>query len=171
MMTTLLASLKPSMIYDKIIFPVFTIHTDDVVLSDGLLWIENKVVDDTNMKGETLGMRRLQSPMSSIYPLKYMIKDIPALLRHKGSYYIDNQGYVFTKEKTITTQLKYHKILRTDRKGIASILWVKDCPFPFTLDRPLKDTETWAGILYRQSMPWVLYSTSNKREKDSWRKI
>ena len=54
------------MIYDTITFPVFTIHTDDVVLSDGLLWIENKVLDDTNMKGETLGMRRLQSPMNSI---------------------------------------------------------------------------------------------------------
>lgn len=68
-------------------------------------------------------------------------------------------------------KLKYHKILKTDKKGVASILWIKDCPFPFTLDRPLKDTETWAGILYRQGMPWVLYSTSNKREKDSWRKI
>ena len=100
MMITLLASLKPSMIYDRLTFPVFTIHTDDVVLSDGLLWIENKVLDDTNMKGETLGMRRLQSPMNSIYPLKYMIKDIPALLRHKGSHYIDNVGYVFSKEKS-----------------------------------------------------------------------
>ena len=159
------------MIYDRLKFPIFTIHTDDVVSADGLLWIENKVLDDTNMKGETLGIRRLQSPMKSIYPLKYMIKDIPSLLRHKGSHYIDSVGYVFTKEKTVVVKLKYHKILRIDKKGVASILWIKDCPFPFTLERPLKDTETWAGILYRQDMPWILYSTSNKKEKDSWRKI
>ena len=123
------------------------------------------------MKGKTLGIRRLQSPMKSIYPLKYMVKDIPSLLRHKGNHYIDSTGYVFTKEKTVVVKLKYHKILRTDKKGVASILWIKDCPFPFTLERPLKDTETWAGILYRQDMPWILYSTSNKKEKDSWRKI
>jgi len=159
------------MIYDNIKFPVFTIHTDDIIMSDGLLWIENKVLDDTNMPGRTLGSRRLQSPMKSIYPLKYMIKDIPSLLRHKGSHYIDTVGYVFTKEKTVVSKLKYHKILRVDKKGIASILWVKDCPFPFTLERPLQETETWAGILYRQEMPWVLYSTSSKKEKDSWRKI
>ena len=159
------------MIYDKIKFPVFVVHTDEILFVDGILWIENQVLDDTNMNGETLGLRRLQSPMKSIYPLKSMIKDIRSLLNHQGKYYIDTTGRFFRKNKTTTTQLKYHKILRTDKKGIASVLWVKDCPFPFTLERPLEDTETWAGILYRQGMPWILYSTSDKKEKDSWRKI
>ena len=88
------------MIYDRLKFPIFTIHTDDVVSADGLLWIENKVLDDTNMKGKTLGIRRLQSPMKSIYPLKYMIEDIPSLLIHRGKQYIDSAGHYFVKEKT-----------------------------------------------------------------------
>ena len=157
--------------YDGIVFPVFTVHTDDVDRSDGMLWVENQVLDDRNMSGNTLGLRRLQSPMSSMYPLKYMIRDIPSLLMHKGKHYIDSEGKFFTKEKTTRVALKYHKILRVDSKDIVSVLWVKDCPFPFTLDRPLPKEMTWAGILYRKSTPWLLYNIASEKLKDTWRKI
>ena len=90
--------------YDQIVFPVFTVHTDNVEISDGILWVEDQVLDDRNMKGKTLGIRRLQSPMKSIYPLKYMIEDIPSLLIHRGKQYIDSAGHYFVKEKT--TKLK-----------------------------------------------------------------
>ena len=100
-----------------------------------------------------------------------MIKDIRSYLDHKGKFYIDNTGYFFRKQKTTKATLKYHKILRTEKKIIASVLWVKDCPFPFTLDRPLKDDQQWAGILYRDSIPWILYDTSPEKKKNSWRKI
>jgi len=164
-------SLKPSMIYDKIKFPIFVVHTDDILFVDGLLWIENQVLDDTNMSGETLGLRRLQSPMKSIYPLKSMIKDIKSLLDHQGKYYIDTTGRFFRKNKTTKASLKYHKILRVEKKDIASVLWVKDCPYPFTLERPLALSQAWAGILYRDGVPWILYDTSEERRKNSWRKI
>ena len=59
--------------YDNIDFPVFVLHTDNIELIDGILWIDNQVLDDKNMLGTTLGMRRLQSPMKSLYPLKYII--------------------------------------------------------------------------------------------------
>ena len=52
--------------YDSINFPVFVVHTDNVELIDGILWIDNQVLDDKNMKGKTLGQRRLQSPMISL---------------------------------------------------------------------------------------------------------
>ena len=83
------------MIYDALKFPLFVVHTDNVELVDGLLWIEGEVLDDTNMKGDTIGKRRLQSPMKSMYPLKYMIEDIPDLLNHQGKHYIDNSGFFF----------------------------------------------------------------------------
>ena len=159
------------MIYDKIKFPIYPIHTDEIILADGILWIENQVLDDKNMKGKTLGLRRLQSPMKSMYPIKYMIKDIRAYLDHQGKYYIDNIGYFFTKVKTTKVDLKYHKILRVDQKIVVSILWVKDCPFPFNLERPLRKAQSWAGILYREGIPWLLYDTSAEKKKNSWRKI
>jgi len=171
-MTTHLANLKPNMLnYEAIVFPVYTVHTDNVEMADGILWVEDQVLDDRNMKGKTLGLRRLQSPMKSIYPLKYMVQDIPSLLMHKGKQYIDSEGHYFVKEKTTQVQLKYHKILRVERKEVVSILWCKDCVFPFTLKRPLDDNITWAGILYKQNIPWILYNVSSKKEKDTWRKI
>jgi len=157
--------------YDEIVFPVYTVHTDNVEMADGILWVEDQVLDDRNMKGKTLGIRRLQSPMKSIYPLKYMIQDIPSLLMHRGKQYIDSVGHFFVKEKTTKVQLKYHKILRVDRKDVVSVLWCKNCPFPFTLKRPLPDNMTWAGILYRRGMPWILYNVSSEKVKDTWRKI
>jgi len=159
------------MIYDRLNFPIYPIHTDDVIGVDGILWIENQVLDDRNMKGETLGIRRLQSPMKSIYPIKYMIEDIPSYLQHQGKFYIDNSGYFFTKEKTTKVNLKYHKIMRVDQKDTASVLWIKDCPFPFTLPRPLLQDQSWAGILYREGIPWLLYDTAAEKKKNSWRKI
>jgi hypothetical protein len=159
------------MIYDKIEFPLFVVHTSNVELIDGILWIENQVLDDRNMTGKTLGLRRLQSPMKSIYPLKYMLRDIPSYLNHQGKFYIDSTGYFFVKQKLNKVDLKYHKILRVEKKIIATVLWIKDCPFPFTLERPVPESCTWAGVLYREGIPWVLYDLSTQKEKDTWRKI
>ena len=123
------------------------------------------------MLGTTLGMRRLQSPMKSLYPLKYMLENETDLLHHQGKFYIDSSGVFFIKIKTTNTQLKYHKIMRVDKKITASQLWIKDCPFPFTLKRPLPENASWAGILYKQGIPWILYDLSEEKKKDSWRKI
>jgi hypothetical protein len=150
---------------------VYPVHTDDVIGVDGILWIENQVLDDRNMKGDTLGKRRLQSPMKSIYPIKYMLKDIPSYLNHQGKFYIDNSGYFFTKYKNYNLPLKYHKIMRVEKKIVATVLWIKDCPFPFTLERPLPLSYTWAGVLYRENMPWILYDVSEEKKKDTWRKV
>ena len=159
------------MIYDALEFPLFVVHTDNVELIDGILWVEGQVLDDTNMKGNTIGIRRLKSPMNGMYPLKYMVDDIPSLLKHQGKHYIDNSGFFFTKEKKHKVGLKYHKILRVEKKTIASVLWIKDCPFPFTLKRPLPENASWAGVLYKEGIPWILYDISEEKKKDTWRKV
>ena len=109
--------------------------------------------------------------MKSIYPIKYMLSDIPSYLKHQGKYYIDNSGYFFRKDKKHNIPLKYHKILRVDKKVIATVLWIKDCPFPFTLERPLPESCAWAGVLYREGIPWILYEVSENKQKDTWRKV
>ena len=157
--------------YDKIEFPVFVLHTDNIELIDGILWIDNQVLDDKNMSGKNLGIRRLQSPMKSLYSLNYMLNDEAAILHHQGKFYIDSSGFFFTKSKTTTTRLKYHKIMRVEKKTIASRLWVKDCPFPFPLKRPLPENASWAGVLYRDGIPWIIYDLSEEKKKDTWRKI
>ena len=157
--------------YDNIEFPVFVLHTDNIELIDGILWIDNQLLDDLNMKGDTLGKRRLQSPMKSIYPLKYMLNDVREYLIHQGKYYIDTKGFFWTKEKTKTVPLIYHKIMRVEQKDIVSKLWLSNCPSPFTLARPLPKSVSWAGVLYLDEHPWVIYEFSERRKKTTWRKI
>ena len=44
--------------WEDLIFPVYVIHSENVELIDGILWLDNQVLDDKNMLGETLGIRR-----------------------------------------------------------------------------------------------------------------
>ena len=169
--TTPLVNTKRNMVYDEIEFPVFVLHTDNIELIDGILFIDTQILDDTNMAGKTLGLRRLQSPMKGLYELKYMLEDVSELLQHQGKYYIDSVGFFFTKQKTTRVRLRYQKILRVEKKNIVSILWIKNCPFPFPLKRPLPENASWAGVLYRQGFPWVLYDLAEEKKKDTWRKI
>ena len=47
-------------------YPVYVIHGEPEEL-DNMLWLNDQVIDDRNMLGETLGLRRLQNPMKSLY--------------------------------------------------------------------------------------------------------
>ena len=98
-------------------FPLYVVHTDEVMEADGILWIEDQVLDDKNMSGETLGKRRLQTPMKSLYPLRYMINDEIELIKHQGKFFIDSKGEFIIYEKTEKVQLKYHKILKVENSG------------------------------------------------------
>ena len=62
-------------------FPAYVIHEEPEEI-DGILWLEDQVIDDKNMLGETLGIRRLQTPMKSLYPLKYLIEDEVSMMPH-----------------------------------------------------------------------------------------
>ena len=156
---------------DEIEFPIFVIHSDNVEEIDGLLWLDDQVVDDKNMSGETLGKRRLQSPMKSIYPLKYMIEDEIGIMKHRSKTFIDNNGRVFNYEKTKTLKLVYHKITKKEKKGIATVLWLKDCPFPFAEKSPPDPECTWAGVLHESGIPWKIYDFTKVKKKNTWRKI
>ena len=152
-------------------FPLYVVHTDEVMEADGILWIEDQVLDDKNMSGETLGKRRLQTPMKSLYPLRYMINDEIELIKHQGKFFIDSKGEFIIYEKKEKVQLRYHKILKVERLRGRSIIKVKDIPFPFDVLRPTSSEEKWAGVLYRKGIPWKLYETVKERKNNTWRKI
>ena len=152
-------------------YPIYVIHSDNVELLDGIIWLDDQVLDDKNMEGDSLGLRRIQSPMKSIYPLRYMIEDITGLMRHRGKFFIDSDGRVFNYEKTETVKLHYHKIRKREKKTTATVLWLKDCPFPFAEKSPPREELTWAGVLYSQGIPMAIYDFAEEQQKSTWRKI
>ena len=154
----------------RISYPLYVLSEEPEEI-DGLLLINDQVVDDKNMSGKTLGMRRLQTPMKSLYPLRYQIEDEVGMMKHRGKHFIDSNGVYWYDEKTTTTPLKYHKIRKVEKKDIATVVWLRDVPFPFVEARPPLDGMAWCGVLYKKGIPWKIWEYTEERKKDTWRKI
>lgn len=153
-------------------FPCFEIPSGDITVRDGLVFLNGKILDDRNMKGETLGIRRLQTPHKNLLKLKYSFDSPIGIFKNKGTLrYVDDKGKVFIYTKTKFCNVVYHKIKKIDRKEKASILWVHGVSFPFIIPRPPSMEYLWAGILYLKNKPWMLYDYSAERLKSYRRKI
>jgi len=155
----------------KVDFPVFPLPSGDWEVIDGLLLLDDKILDDKNMVGKTLGARRMQTPHKNIYPLKKMIASYNGILKQKSNYFIDNLGRPFYYHKKRFAQLKYLKIKRVEKKEVASLVWVTGFNAPFTVLRPPEDGMFWAGVLHLQGLPWVLYEYSETKLKDTKKKV
>ena len=155
----------------KLVFPVFLLDSENWEESDGLLFLNNKVLDDTNQSGKTLGARRVQTPHRNLHILKYMITSPNGVLKQKTKYFIDNSGRPFIYEKTTMLPLKYLKISKVELKDSATLIRVKGHNSPFTVPRPPEVGYTWAGILHVQGLPWMLYEYSETKLKDTRRKV
>lgn len=154
---------------EDIIFPVYVLHSDEVEIKDGLLYCDTQIVDDKNMKGKSLGIRRLQSPHKSLYPLRYMIKDFRSLNKHGGKFFIDTRGKFFRYIKTTKMDIKYKKVSKVEKKDIITLIWVEDIPFPFEEVRP--NNSAYVGVAYINKRPSFIYEFSSEKKKDTWRKI
>lgn len=175
-MITLLGSMRKCMritykTFNKIQFPAFKINSDNFIASDNIIWIDGKVLDDRNMPGKSLGIRRLETPFKGLYPLKGAAFDEVQLIRSGSGNYIDSKGIIFFYSKTKFVSLKYLKIRKIEKQLTYSIIWVADIPFPFKVPRPPSTDYSWAGVLYIDRFPWLLYEYSTERKKKAVRKI
>jgi hypothetical protein len=80
---------------ENIRFPLYVVHSDEVLRRDGVLWVDGAVLDDTNVHGESLGERRLRTPLKNMYDLKHQIDNFGGLIKHRGRFYIDSNGKFF----------------------------------------------------------------------------
>ena len=87
--------------FSDVKFPVYILPSSNWEEIDGLLYVDNKLVDDKNMSGKTIGMRRLQTPMKNILPLKRSISSSLGIIKQdRISSFIDTEGTPFIYEKT-----------------------------------------------------------------------
>lgn len=157
---------------NKLVFPVYFLPSSNWNFEDGLLFLDNRLVDDRNVTGDNIGIRRLKSPLKDFLPLKKNIKTILGLIKNKsGTPYIDYSGTPFIYRKTEWCELKYHKIKKIDRKEVASIIWLRGIEYSFKVSSPPSIEFQWVGVLYKSGFPWILYEYSKERKKDTRRKI
>jgi len=140
-------------------------------MADGLLLLDNEVLDDKNMKGETLGVRRLQSPFKKLVPLNKSVNTHIGIIKQNTPYFIDSKGMPFIYEKTLMCPLKYYKIKEVERKVVASVLKLYGVKQGFVVPRPPEPNNTWAGVLHFGGLPWLLYEYSEDKKKDTRRKV
>ena len=152
-------------------YPVFVLPSGGWEIQDGLLLLEDQVLDDKNQAGRTLGARRMQTPHRDILPLRKMLVSYNGILKQSGRNYIDNLGRPFTYEKTRFAQLKYLKIKEVQLKDTATLIKVKGHNSPFTVPRPPEAGYNWAGVLHLHGLPWVLYEYSETKLKDTRKKV
>lgn len=135
------------------------------------MFLDGVLVDDKNMPGETLGLRRMQTPFKTLLKLNRAAMGPTDLIRSPSGPYIDSKGKVFFYEKTQFCKVKYHKIKSVVKRGKYSNLFLHGISFPFAIPRPPEDEYVWAGVLYITDVPWRLYDFSTERLKTYRRKV
>lgn len=157
--------------FRRVTFPVYRLPSDNWYSEDGLLFVDGDIVDDKNMSGKSLGIRRAQTYFEKLLPLKKSIETPVALIKQTGGPYIDMAGKCFIYEKTKFCQLKYYKIKEVEQKISCSILRVHEIKFAFTIPRPPQPGFSWAGILHIDNTPWLLYEYAESRLPTIRRKV
>jgi hypothetical protein len=153
-------------------FPAYKLPSTNWHVQDGLVYLDALILDDKNTPGDTLGQRRLHTPFKSIHPLKHSVNSALGIVKEpSGQAYIDNSGKIFIYSKTRSSKLKSYKIRQIDRKITYSLVWCNKIHFPFAVPRPPTPNLRWANILHVGEEPWILYSYSQDRIKDTRRKI
>ena len=156
----------------KYTFPVFILPSDNWEYRDGLFFVDGVLTDDRNMPGDSLGLRRLQTPFKPLLRLSRAAYDLRSLIKSGSKFFIDSNGDPFQYEKTRFMQVKYYPIRKVDRKEIASVLWLQGIRAPFTIPRPPPDDISWAGVLLLENkLPWILYEYSVVKKPNSRRKV
>ena len=85
---------------DKVRFPVYILPSGNWDKADGLLFLDGELVDDKNMPGDTLGVRRIQTPYKELMPLRRQLISPQGILKQKSKTFIDSNGTPFIYEKT-----------------------------------------------------------------------
>lgn len=155
----------------KLKFPLYPLPNSNWFIQDKVVFLDGKVVDERNMPGKTLGVRRLQSGRRDLLPLKRAVMGITDLLHSKHKAFIDSSGRLFVYEKTLSSKLKCYKIKRIDKKDTASVLWLHGVTHPFTIPRPPQGNPGWARVLHLGPSPWMLYDYVSRPTKDTYRRV
>lgn len=156
---------------NKIRFPVYELPSGNWDRRDGLLFLDNQIVDDTNQQGDSLGVRRLKTPHKNLLPLKCQIDTFRGIVKSNHKYFIDSYGFVFIYEKTEFCRLKYYRIKDVVPKETCSLLKLHGVKNHFTIPRPPPIDVLYAGVIHYKNLPWILYDYAETNQKSTRRKV
>lgn len=155
----------------QIVFPVYALPDDSWYKQDGLLLLDGLILDETNMPGSSLGIRRLQCGRSDLFKLRKGYTSLKSMLASGKKHFIDSAGIPFTYIKTQRLPLIHHAIQSIEARETYSIVILKGVASRFKIPRPPLNEVFWARVLYYGPSPWVLYDLRAERTKNSFRRV
>ena len=133
-----------------------------------------KIIDDTEIEGDTLGRRRLQIPSNVKYIIKRSYKYIKDVIKQSdgGYWFIDNLGRVFQYKKSMKVPLVCREILEVHpgAHGMGSTIEVKGIVPRFKTMYIPTNKEKYVALLKMHS-GYVLYGLYEEKFEDTWRKV
>lgn len=161
-----------------ITFPVFTLPKSPHKIWEefNVLYMQTEsgklyILDNKNLSGKNLGIRRAKIDPKDLYKHKRCYYSISQLLKSTYSKFIDYTGKVFQYTKTTMVPLKYHKL--KDIKAIEnfSILSFYNTPYILKIRTSPKVYDIkYVGLLYTD-FGLIPYEFSDEPKKDTRRKI
>lgn len=160
---------------NNLVFPLYHIRHSYIFTEDNIISVKTDhgvfTLDNKNLKGNTLGERRLRL-QEKPYTLKkvfYTLSDI-VVHTHKHKVYIDSLGNIFNYTKKRRVSLQYRKIENIE---IQESRLLCDC---VGINKPIEIPfipaimPMYLGLLYFEK-DYLLYELSQEKKKDSWRLI
>ena len=156
-------------IHDKYFqFPVYPIGSYlDIFEQDGLVYLlrnydtDYKVLDNKNLEGDTLGLRRIKIPKKQKASLKSVIYNLESLIRYTGTSrkFIDNNGRVFEYKRTKFYYIYSYRILKVTESDSKYIVHLKNYPQRFLTDEHVTSDYV---LLMNTEPGFMLYGFKNE---------
>lgn len=153
----------------RVRFPVYKVPSENYYYRDGILFLNETVLDDRNQPGGSIGVRRLQTP-HKLFNLRHCYQEFIDLVDETPNIYIDSKGLVFFYKKTKNQKVISYRIQRREILDTHTRIWVKGINFCFIVNEPNYGKE-WVQILHLNRLPWLLYSLSEDKLEPFNRKI
>jgi hypothetical protein len=158
-----------------IVWPIYEIRKHKKVWEDNkVLYITSEynieyILDNRNLSGNTLGIRRMRLVGEKLYPLKKVCFTFYDVLQCKSRLFIDSSGIFVKLEKRYRRDLTYHKVL--DYKILpdnTTICKCKDIFTPIKIPFIVKGFPRFLGLL-KMGGDFHLYEISNEYKRKTWR--
>ena len=156
---------------EQVDFPVYELPNGNWYEQDGLVFLDKEIVDDKNQTGETLGIRRIQTPLKNLLPLKKQVDTIRGIVKGNHKYFVDSKGMCFAYSKSLFCILRYFKIKKVNLKESHATITLVNHKDDFKVPRPPPPDMMYAGCIVYNGRPWVLYNYSETKLKDTRRKV
>ena len=138
-------------------------------------FVAMQIVDDRNLSGKTLGLRRLQLKSSNekLHKVKtaiYFLADLVKLAKNT-TWFIDSSGCVFNYQKNTRAKLttrKIKQILPAD--GLGCVVELDGISTRFKALRRPTEFQSYGRVLH-VGMGFMFYGFCEERKPDSWRMV